>query len=105
VSLSVGEPFALVPTRSRVCLVHLLTSPLSTLAEVRAIGGLDEVAAHPGVLTVELYTGVGQIVRPFTEAGYKLGYVVLVADDYAQLNALPGWVDSTISLELEPMDD
>lgn len=105
VSLSVGEPFALVPTRSRVCLLHLLTSPLSTLAEVRAIDGLEEVAAHPGVLIVELYTGVGQIVRPFTEAGYKLGYVVLVADDYSELNALRGWVDSTISLELEPIDD
>ncbi len=104
VAMSVGEPFALVPTRSRVCLLHLLTSPLTTLAEVRAISGIDEIAAHPGVLIVELYTGVGQVVRPFTEAGFKLGYVVLVADDYPELNVLLGWVEATLSLELEPID-
>ncbi len=105
VSLSVGEPFELVPDRSRVCLLHLLTSPLSTLAEVRGISGLAEVAAHAGVLTVELYTAVGQVVRPFTEAGYKVGYVVLVADDYPELDALLSWVDATLSLDLEPIDD
>ena len=104
VSLSVGEPFALHPDRSRACLLHLLTSPLNTPAVVRSISGIDEVAQHPGVLTVEMYTGVGQVARPFTEAAFKLGYVVLVADNHAQLDALLAWVDATLRLELEPID-
>ncbi len=104
VSLSVGEPFALVPDRSRVCLLHLLTSPLPGPAVVRSVDGLDELRAHPGVLTVELYAGSGHIVRPYTEAAHKLGYVVLVADDHHALDALLGWVDATLRLELEPVD-
>lgn len=104
VSLSVGEPFALVPSRTRVCLVHLLTSHLSTPAIVREINGLHDVAGHAGVLSLEMHVGVGQVARPYTEAGYKLGYVVLVADDHQVLDALLAWVDETLSLELEPID-
>lgn len=104
VSLSVGEPFALPPSRSRVCLLHLLTSPLPGAAVVRAVHGLDEVTAHAGVLTLELYAEVGRIVRPYTEAAHKLGYVVLVADDHDELDALLTWFDATLLLELEPVD-
>jgi len=104
VSLSLGEAFDLSPTRARVCLLHLLTSPLSEPAVLRAVGGIDEVARHPGVLTLELYAKAGEVVFPFTEARHKLGYVVLVADGYEDLDALLTWVDTTLCLDLDALD-
>lgn len=104
VSLSVSEPFALTPTRSRVCLLHLLTSALPVPAVVRTIGGIDEVRDHDGVRILELYAKEGQVVSPFTEAANKLGYVVLVADDHDKLDALLAWVNVTLRMELEPLD-
>lgn len=105
VSMSVGQTFDLTPTRSRVCLLHLLASPWDRPAVVRAVHGADGVTAHPGVLRFELFTEVGDRVLPFTQSAHKLGYVVLVAADHDELDALQDWFTATVRIESEPIDD
>jgi biotin carboxylase len=103
VSLAVGEPFDLTVTRSRACLLRLFASPLPGPAVLRGVSGVEAVREHPGVLTLELFAGLGDRVLPFTEAAYKVGYVVLVADDHDQLDALDRWCAATLRLDLEPV--
>ena len=100
---AVGTPFDLTPDRSRVCLLHLLASPLPGPGVLREVSGLDEVKAHPGVQTVELFARPGDAVRPFTEASYKFGFLMLVADDHDALDALLSWCTSTLRLHVEPV--
>lgn len=100
VSLSVGEPFDLTPTRSRVCLLHILASPLDEPARVTAVRGLEEARRHPAVRTLEVYARPGDTVRPFTESARKTGYVVLVGADHAEVDAALAWFTDTVRLEL-----
>ena len=102
ISLAVGEPFDLTPQRSRVCLLHILSSPLAVPGVLREVTGLDEVRAHPGVQTVELFVRPGDPVRPFTQAAYKLGFLTLVADDHEALDGLLAWCTATLRLNVEP---
>jgi biotin carboxylase len=103
VDRAVGEPFDLTPSRSRVCLLHLLASPLDGPGVLCEVSGIDEVRAHPGVQAVELFARPGDPVRPFTESAYKLGFLTLVADDHAALDALLAWCTATLRLRVEPV--
>ena len=103
VSRAVGRPFDLTPTRSRVCLLHLLGSPLPGPGVLRGVSGIEEIREHPGVRVLDLFTRRGEPVRPFTEAGYKLGYLVLVADTHDALDALLAWCSATLRVDVEPV--
>lgn len=100
VSLSVGEPFDLTPIRSRVCLLHIVSSPLAVPARVTAVHGLAAARAHPAVRSVEVFAGPGDVLQPFTESARKAGYVVLVGDDHAGVDAALAWFTATVRLDL-----
>jgi biotin carboxylase len=104
VSLSLGEPFDLTPTRCRVCLLHIIGSPLTGPAVVRSVTGFAAVRAHPGVRSVQLYAAAGDRVLPFTQSAHKTGYAVLVADDHDELDRTLAWFERTLCWELSPAD-
>ncbi|GLZ38879.1 ATP-grasp domain-containing protein [Actinokineospora sp. NBRC 105648] len=102
VDLAVGEPFSVRPEHSRVARLHVLTSPLDVPAELVSLGDLAEVAALPVVDAVDVFAAPGDIVQPFTEAGRKLGWVVVSVADRADLPAALETALSAVDIRLEP---
>ncbi|GAA3014182.1 ATP-grasp domain-containing protein [Actinokineospora diospyrosa] len=85
VSLAIGEPVELRRDRSEVARLHVLTSPLEEPGELVSVGDLSEVAKLPGVSDVDVFAAPGDVVQPFTEAGRKLGWLVVHAPTRAEL--------------------
>lgn len=85
VDLATGGPPPPMPGRSRPVRLQVLTSPLAGPGSVVAVGGLERVSALPGVAAVEVFVAPGDPVHPFTEAGRKLGWIVVEADRHDQL--------------------
>ncbi|GGM45373.1 carbamoyl phosphate synthase [Dactylosporangium sucinum] len=81
VSLALGEPFTLTPTRSDAGVIHVLASPLAHDSVLAAVRGLDEARALPGVVCCEVYSAPGDPVRPFDQAANKLGYLIVTGPD------------------------
>ncbi len=78
VSLALGEPFDLTPGREpRHAILHVIRSPLGVPGELVAPADLGEVRVLPGVADVELFARPGDPVQPFTQAAYKLGYLIV----------------------------
>lgn len=102
--LATGEPVRLAPRRWRPSRLHVLTSPLSTPGLFVSADGLAEVAAMPDVTSVELFVNPGDPVLPFTEAGRKLGWVVVSADDGAGLAARVSEVVDALDLTIKPSE-
>ena len=98
VDLAVGAPVSIAPRRWRPTRLHVLTSPLDGPGEFVAAPGLAAVAALPDVASVELFVGPGDPVQPFTEAGRKLGWVVVSADDASGLDARVAEVVAALDL-------
>jgi biotin carboxylase len=87
VSMALGEPFDLTPTRAGAGIIHVLASPLSVDGVLAEVAGLDEVRALPGVARCEVYQRPGAIVHPFTQAGHKFGYLLVTGPDVAAAEA------------------
>jgi biotin carboxylase len=85
--LATGGSGTPAPTRSRPARLHILTSPLPVPGELVAVRGLDRTAALPGVEAVEVFASPGDTVQPFTEAGRKLGWILVTADRHELLDA------------------
>lgn len=80
VSLALGEPFDLTPTRARHAVLHVLASPLDTDGRLVAFDGVEAVRVLPGVVHVQVFAEPGDPVRPFTQSANKLGYLVVAGD-------------------------
>lgn len=80
VSLALGEPFDLTPTRDRHAVLHVLASPLDADGTLVSVDGVEAARALPGVVRVEVFADPGDPVRPFTQSANKLGYLVVVGD-------------------------
>jgi biotin carboxylase len=85
VDLAVGAPVRLPQHRRRPAWLQVLKSPVDTQAVLAAAVDTTEVEAMPGVEWVEVFPKAGDAVLPFTEAGRKLGWLVVSADDHDQL--------------------
>lgn len=78
-----GEPFDLTPTRSRAVLLRILYAPHDgTLARMADPAAIREL---PGVLDMRTFVPVGARVRGYTQAAYKLGYLIVAAADRHEL--------------------
>ncbi|MGW5052733.1 ATP-grasp domain-containing protein [Actinokineospora sp. NPDC004072] len=104
VALAIGEPVRLEPTRWRPTRLQVLTSPLPGPGEFVGANGLDAVAALPDVTSVELFVRPGDAVQPFTEAGRKLGWVVVSADDRDGLAQRVDEVVAALDVEVRPAE-
>lgn len=98
VDLAVGEPWDLRPERSGHGIIHVLASPTAGDGVLTAVEGLDEVRALPGVADVEVVARPGDPVRPFTQSGNKLGYLVVTGPTPAAAEATLGRALSTLRL-------
>ncbi|MGQ0723372.1 MAG: ATP-grasp domain-containing protein [Candidatus Eiseniibacteriota bacterium] len=70
---------------------------------VRAVHGLDEVRRHPGVVRATIKVGAGDRVTPRLGVGESVGRVLLRAATRDELLAALRHVDSTLSVELDPV--
>lgn len=84
--LATGKPVTPTVGRRRPARLHVLTSPLPVDGELLAVDGLPATAALPGVEAVEVFARPGDTIRPFTEAGRKLGWIVVSAEHRAELD-------------------
>jgi biotin carboxylase len=86
-NLVLGRPYELERRHSGHGIIHVLTSPLDREGVLADVVGLDTVRSQPGVADVEVVVGPGGVVRPFTDSGNKLGYVVVTGDSPAAAQA------------------
>jgi len=94
IALAIGETFEFVATPPRPTLVQMLTSDRAGC--LVAIEGLQRVQAISEVADLRLFADVGSDVRPYEQAGYKLGQVVLSADCPVRLLAAQAEVGAAI---------
>jgi biotin carboxylase len=88
VDLVTGLPVRLAPSRWQPTRLWVLASPLAVPGELIAVEGLDTVAQMPGVASVDVFAQPDDVVQPFTEAGRKLGWIVVTARNHAQLESI-----------------
>jgi len=88
VALAIGEPVGLRPRHRRPAQLRVLASPLDVPGTLRAGLAAEDVRSWPGVEWVEVFAAPGDVVLPFTEAGRKLGWLVVSADEHPQLGPL-----------------
>ena len=83
--LALAEPVTeehLRPRFERPVAIRFLTAEPGTLTvgRVTRIGPLDEVLAAPGVLAAEIYSEVGETIRPVQIISDRRGYVIATGD-------------------------
>lgn len=102
IALAVGEDVPLTPKPPLPTLVHMLTSDRG--GHLSAVDGVEAVRAMPEVVELHLFVEPGTFIRPYEQAGYKLGYVVLAGESAARLWAAEGAVRGTLKFQLEDQD-
>jgi hypothetical protein len=104
VDLVTGVPVRVAAARRhRPARLQLLASPLDVPGELRDVAGLAEVAATPGVAAVDVFASPGDLVRPHTESGHKLGWLVVTADRVEQLPAVLRRARRRLRITVAPM--
>ncbi|MGH3756949.1 hypothetical protein [Actinophytocola sp.] len=89
--------------RCRPARLQVLASPLDVPGELRDVAGLAEVAATPGVAAVDVFASPGDLVRPHTESGHKLGWLVVTADRAERLPAVLRRARRRLRITVAPM--
>jgi biotin carboxylase len=102
IALAVGEEPVITPKPPIPTLVHMLASDRG--GHLARIEGVEEVRAMPEVVELRLFAEEGSYIRPYEQAGYKLGQVVLSADSVPKLLAAEGAVRGTLKFQLDEQD-
>ncbi|WP_298182287.1 ATP-grasp domain-containing protein [Saccharomonospora sp.] len=102
-SLAVGEEPTISGKDPRPTLVHILASDRA--GRLIGVDGVDEVRALPEVVDLQLFVHEGSLVRPYEQAGYKLGYVVVTADSVSRLWSAENAVRGTLKFRLANRND
>jgi biotin carboxylase len=76
VSLALGEPFDIVPTKARHAAVQMIGSPLTTEGELITVEGFATARAVPGITDLDLFVQPGDRVCPHDQSGHKIGMMV-----------------------------
>lgn len=100
--LVLGRPFDIRPERAGHGIIHVLTSPSGHEGVLADVKGLDKIRTLPGVADAEVVTPIGEVVRPFTDSGNKLGYVVVTGDTPAATEARLAAALDTLELDIMP---
>ncbi|MET9943121.1 biotin carboxylase, partial [Streptomyces halstedii] len=69
---------------------------------LRTIDGADAVRALPQTAELRIFPTPGSRVRRYTQAGHKIGYLLLVADTYAELREAQAKAKSLLRFGVEP---
>lgn len=100
--LVLGRPFDIRRERSGHGIIHVLSSPYEHVGVVTDIKGLDTVRSLPGVADAEVVVSAGGEVRPFTDSGNKLGYIVVTGPTPAEVEARLAHALATLKLVIAP---
>jgi len=73
VKTALGEPIAIGPRPARRGILRILQAPGAGV--VTAVEGVEAIRALPETLELELFASPGTRVRPYSEAGNKVGYL------------------------------
>ncbi|MER6402041.1 ATP-grasp domain-containing protein [Streptomyces viridosporus] len=98
--LALGQDFDLAPRHDKKTALQILTT--DTDGVLRTVEGEEAVRALPQTAELRLFAGPGSQVRRYTQAGRKLGYLLLVADGYAELRAAQEQARSLLRFGVEP---
>lgn len=84
--------------------VRFLTAEPGTLAPGRVVrvGPIDEVLAAPGVLDAEVYSEVGETIRPVRIISDRRGYVIATGDTREEAVERADAASLLVDLEVEP---
>jgi biotin carboxylase len=104
VSMALGEPFDLTPTRDGAGIIHVLASPLPGDAVLTGVTGVEQARALPGVVVCEVYAEPGAVVRPFDQAANKVGYLVVTGPDPQTARARLAAARDLLALEFTEVD-
>ncbi|MEV1176381.1 ATP-grasp domain-containing protein, partial [Nonomuraea sp. NPDC049784] len=100
IRLALGEPLTIDVTHRRTAVLRILAA--ETDGVLTAIEGLAELRRMPEVVDVQVFKTPGDHVRAYTQAGHKLGYLVLVADTRELLEDALDRALRTLRFEIEP---
>ena len=98
IALAVGERVTLTPRTPRPVMLRVIAADRP--GNLVAVHGIRQVTAMPEVVDLRLFAQRGDLVRPYTQAAHKVGYVVLSAATAADLRAAAAVVDRTLRVEL-----
>lgn len=100
IRLALGEPLTVDVALRRTAALRILTAEADGV--LTAVEGLDELRRMPEVVDVQVFKAPGDHVRAYTQAGHKLGYLVLVADTRDLLEEALDRALRTLRFEIEP---
>jgi len=86
---------------------HRLAAMLATEegGQVLGVEGIEQVQAMPEVERLHLFARPGSVVRPYEQAGHKLGYAILRGDSLADLLRAERALTTTLAFRLAVPDD
>ncbi len=100
IRLALGEPLTIDTAHRRTAMLRILAA--ETDGVLTAVEGLAELRRMPEVVEVQVFKSPGDHVRAYTQAGHKLGYLVMVADTRELLQDAVDRALSTLRFEIEP---
>ncbi len=99
IAAATGGEVVLAPRDPRPTLIHILASDRS--GRIVRIEGADEVRAMPAVHNLELFAEQDSYVKPYEQAGYKMGYAVLSAPTVPEVLAAEDELRGTLKFLLD----
>jgi biotin carboxylase len=102
IAAATGDEVRLDLHEPRPTLVHILASDRG--GHLSRVDGADDVRALPGFVGLHLFAEEGSFVRPYEQAGHKLGYVVLTAGSVPELLTAENAVRGTLKFLLSEQD-
>ncbi len=101
ISLLLGDRPDLSPRRHHGSVLRMLRAEPGT---VRAVTGVEEAVAMPGVVACETYLGPGDVVQPQVDGrtGFRCGYLLTAAPDRAEAEQRWQAAAGRIHWEMEP---
>lgn len=105
--LAVGEPVTPEHVRPRferpVAIRFLTAEPgMLTPGRVTRVGPLDDVIAAPGVLAAEVYSEVGETIRPVQIISDRRGYVIATGETRAEAVERADAASLLVQIDVEP---
>lgn len=99
IAAATGGEVVLSPRDPRPTLIHILASDRG--GRIVRIEGVDEVRAMPAVHNLELFAEEDTYVKPYEQAGYKMGYAVLSAPTVPDVLAAEDELRGTLKFLLD----
>lgn len=95
-------PVTLTPTRGRVAGIRFLVA--DRVGVLRGVSGAAQARRSPGVDRVVVTAAVGADVRPARDFADRLGYVIAVGDDAAEVQTILDAAAAPLTVDVDSVD-